>query len=67
VRAIAELQPRSHGPEVWAKRDSDCKVCHETIRVGQDVIVVVDRLGACHALCGRRYVETVNRELEDVA
>lgn len=64
---MAELTERKHGPEVWAKRDGTCRFCNEPIAAGEDVIVVVDKLGACHAHCGKGYCKAVNEHLEDAA
>lgn len=62
---VAELTRHTHGPEVWAERDGTCKPCGKPIAKG-DVIVVVDNLGACHALCGTSYCRTIEEHLEDL-
>lgn len=64
---MAQPAPHTHGREVLAKRNGRCKGCAKAIRAGEDYIVVVDRVGAMHALCGASYCRTINEYLEDVA
>lgn len=61
---VAELKPRSHGPEVLAKRSGRCKGCPEPIVAGEDYISIVDGVGVMHALCATSYCRVLEEHCE---
>lgn len=62
---MAQLKRHTHGPEFWARLDGTCPLCPEPIVRGESVVVVVDNLGTCHALCGVNYCRVLDEELPE--
>lgn len=62
---MAQLKPRSRGPEVLAKLDSPCKGCDRPIVGGEDYICIVEGLGTMHALCAANYCQILEEHVEE--
>jgi hypothetical protein len=65
---VAELTPKTMGPEVIARRDGTCRRCHRPIEAGEDYVAKVEgpHGGWMHPQCAKSYCEAINDEVDQV-
>lgn len=63
---MAELTPKTAGPEFIAHFDGECRRCGRPVEAGEDYVVKVHGVtGIFHPLCAREYCEVVNEHVID--